>query len=171
MIMRPNPLMARTIGQALRDNVSSAHTVIVIAVMISATAVSVTSAAAATAGPGWAIRSLALPINFKSSDYLNSSERVAVNATEGTYELKLRTAGNSTGPISYNAGAAELQSGLEALASIGAGNVRVTRGPGNAGATQPYTVTFRGDLSGQSIPGLLEESENNLKRGSEEGSR
>jgi hypothetical protein len=58
----------------------------------------------------------------------------------GTFTLTYN--GQTTSGIAYNAAASAVDTALEALSSIGAGNVTVT---GNAGG--PYTVTFTGPLA------------------------
>jgi hypothetical protein len=63
------------------------------------------------------------------------------DATGGTFTLTY--GGATTAAIAYNATAATVKTRLEALASVGAGNVVVT---GNAGG--PWTVTFGGTLAG-----------------------
>lgn len=64
--------------------------------------------------------------------------------TGGTFTLSF--GGQTTANIAYNAAASAVEDALEALSSIGAGNVRVT---GSAGG--PYTVTFLGDLGQQNV--------------------
>jgi hypothetical protein len=61
----------------------------------------------------------------------------------------------TTAPIPYNATAAEVQAALEGVASVGAGNVEVSGGPGNHNAEHPYTVSFEGALAGTDVA-LLE---------------
>jgi hypothetical protein len=65
-------------------------------------------------------------------------------ATGGSFVLKAGE--KSTAPIPYNASAAEVQSKLEALSSIGPRNVSVG---GVAGG--PFAVEFKGELSGTPI--------------------
>lgn len=67
--------------------------------------------------------------------------------TGGTFTLSF--GGNTTSAIAYNASAAAVQAALEALASIGAGNVSVS---GAAGG--PYTVTFVGALANTNVAQL-----------------
>lgn len=55
-------------------------------------------------------------------------------------------AGQTTSAIAYNASAAAVQAALEALSTVGEGNVTVT---GSAGG--PYTVTFAGDLANTNV--------------------
>jgi hypothetical protein len=59
---------------------------------------------------------------------VNEIERITVNARGGTFTIS--HGGNTTGAIPYNAPAGEVQSALEALKSIGPGNVVVKGGPG-----------------------------------------
>jgi len=61
--------------------------------------------------------------------------------TAGTYTLTF--GGDTTGDIAFDAPAATIRAALEALPSIGAGNVTVTGGPVN---TAPVVITFTGDL-------------------------
>lgn len=57
--------------------------------------------------------------------------------------------GITSGNIAYNASAATVKTALEAMSSIGAGNVDVS---GSSGG--PYTVTFQGTLAGKPIGAL-----------------
>jgi hypothetical protein len=67
------------------------------------------------------------------------------SATGGTYTLSFL--GAVTVNIAYDATAATVQTALEALATVGTGNVLVTGDPGG-----PYTVTFVGALGGANQP-------------------
>lgn len=60
--------------------------------------------------------------------------------TGGTFTITMD--GATTSALAYNASAATVQSALQALSTIGSGNVLVT---GSAGG--PYTLTFAGDLA------------------------
>jgi hypothetical protein len=66
--------------------------------------------------------------------------------TGGTFTLTY--SGETTAGIAYNAAAAAVQSALEALPSISAGDVTVTGGPGPG---TPYVVTFGGNLAGANV--------------------
>jgi len=77
-------------------------------------------------------------------------QRLAVDATGGTFTVTFNA--QTTAAQAFNVAAATLQSQLEGLSSVGVGNVLVTGGPGNAGATTPYILTFRGSLAGQNQP-------------------
>jgi hypothetical protein len=67
--------------------------------------------------------------------------------TGGSFTLTFD--GATTGAIAYNATAATVQTALEGLATVGAGNVAVTGGPGPG---TPWTVTFTGALSVTDVP-------------------
>lgn len=82
----------------------------------------------------------------------DETQSIAVSATSGTYRLSL--GGPATTTIPFDAPAADVQAALEALPQIGPGNVGVAGGPGDAGGTAPYEVTFVGDLSGVNVAQL-----------------
>lgn len=83
---------------------------------------------------------------------VNEIERITVNASGGTFTI---THGEgTTGPIPYNASAAEVRTALEGLPSIGAGNVVVLGGPGGENGEHPYTVIFVGSLADTSVTPL-----------------
>jgi hypothetical protein len=79
-------------------------------------------------------------------------ERITVNASGGTFTIS--HGGDTTGPIPYNASAAEVRKALEGLASIEAGNVIVLGGPGGENGEHPYTVVFVGALANTAITPL-----------------
>jgi len=69
--------------------------------------------------------------------------------TAGTFTLSFR--GATTTALAFNATAATIQAALEALPSIGVGNVTVT---GGGIDTSPATVTFVNQLGGLNVPQL-----------------
>jgi hypothetical protein len=78
----------------------------------------------------------------------NEVDTVTVtNATSGTFTLTFNLA--TTSPLAYNATAAQIQTALQSLASIGAGNVAVSGATGG-----PYTITFQGALASQDVPSM-----------------
>ena len=81
----------------------------------------------------------------------NEEQKITVQADGGTFTVTF--SGQTTPPLAYNIGAAELQSKLNALFSIGGagGSVTVTGGPGDANGTSPYTVIFGGSLGGDDV--------------------
>ena len=67
--------------------------------------------------------------------------------TGGTFTLTF--GGQTTATIAYNAAASVVEAALEALSTIGQGNVQVT---GNAGG--PYTVEFVGQLANANVAAM-----------------
>jgi hypothetical protein len=102
--------------------------------------------ASALPAPGWLITSIARPTNFSSSDHVDAVDHVTIKAAGGTFTLSL--GGQSTASLSCDAPAATVQSQLEALSTIGAGNVSVTGGSVTCSEanTTPYVVTYDGSL-------------------------
>lgn len=76
------------------------------------------------------------------ADWVNPDDRftVAVVADDGTFPLTF--GGQTTSDIAWNAAPAVVQSALEALASVGAGNVTVTGTPATSETTGEYLVVF-----------------------------
>lgn len=68
--------------------------------------------------------------------------------TGGTFSLTYQ--GQTTPALAYNAATAAVQTALQALSTIGAGNVTVT---GTAGSS--YVVTFTGTLANQNVPAIV----------------
>ena len=81
--------------------------------------------------------------NEASTGVSDRQEVVVENAHSGTFTLTFK--GQTTAPLPFDASAEEVQSALEALSSIGAGNVAVNGG---------YEVTFEGALAGSEQPPL-----------------
>ncbi len=79
----------------------------------------------------------------------NEVQKLTVQATSGTFTLSF--SGKTTGSLPFNATATEVQVALEGLSNIGAGNVTVSGGPGDANGSHPYTLTFGGTLAGTDI--------------------
>ena len=79
------------------------------------------------------------------------NERQLVTLSNGSAGevFRLNFLGQQTANINFDAAASAVQSALEALSTIGAGNVAVA---GAAGG--PYTVTFQGTLAGQDVDAL-----------------
>ncbi len=90
-------------------------------------------------------------------DNSNETQAVRVDATGGTFKLGFGT--DTTADIPSTATKAQVEAALDGLASIGAGGVSVSGGPGNAGGSTPYLVTFDGNsLAGADQP-LLKASD------------
>lgn len=67
-------------------------------------------------------------------------QHITVAATGGHF--KITWGGQQTASLLYNAAAATVQAALEALSNIAVGDVVVTGGPGDAGGTTPYVLTW-----------------------------
>lgn len=76
------------------------------------------------------------------------SVTISGSPTGGSFTLDF--GGQPTTDIAYNATASAVQTALQALSTIGAGNVTVT---GSAGG--PWTVTFAGSLANQDVAQLV----------------
>ncbi|MEX2645398.1 MAG: choice-of-anchor D domain-containing protein [Gaiellaceae bacterium] len=83
-------------------------------------------------------------------------QQVTIDATGGTYTLSL--GGYTTAPIAYNASALAVKNALEALTSIGVGNVKVSK------AGSAYRITFIGSLAGTDVA-LLAANSSGLTNG------
>lgn len=94
---------------------------------------------------------------------VDAVQKLTVKAEGGTFQLKLidpfsQSGANAvTTPLASNASAAEVESALDALPTIGGlgGSVNVIGGPGDATGSSPYQITFGGNLGGDFIPRLL----------------
>lgn len=80
-------------------------------------------------------------------------QEVTVDATAGNYTLEFD--GEVTDNIAFNATAAAVETALEGLSNIQPGDVVVTGGPGDAGGTTPYVVTFGGQYEGTDVPEMV----------------
>ncbi len=81
----------------------------------------------------------------------NEVQTVTITGTPtgGTFTLTFR--GATTGTIAFDAVAATVETALEAISTIGDGDVRVTGGPGPG---TPYVVTFINDLGHQNVDAM-----------------
>ncbi len=80
---------------------------------------------------------------------------VATNATGGTWTLEF--GGQTTTAMPYDANAAAIRAALEALPTVGVGNVVVTGGPIH---TTAVTVQFTAALGGTNQPGMAADGSN-----------
>jgi hypothetical protein len=86
-------------------------------------------------------------------------------------ELTLSAPATASGTVIVHAGlpfdakAGEVRQALEALPTIGSGDVSVSGGPGDEAGSSPYRVHFSGDLSNTDLP-LLEADSSGLSGGS-----
>lgn len=92
--------------------------------------------------------------NYQVVPGVNAVQQIWIDqtATAGTFTLTLD--GHTTSALPYNATAAQIQSALQALSNIGAGNVIVTPMTESvSGDVMPgqFTVTFQGALGNQPV--------------------
>lgn len=80
---------------------------------------------------------------------VNEVQSLAITGTPTGGSIRLQYGTQVTAAIAYNAAAADVQAALEALSSVGTGNVVGTGGalPGSA-----VTLTFGGELAGLAVP-------------------
>lgn len=77
-------------------------------------------------------------------------QTVTVDATGGTFTITfpasgLAHSGGTTAALAFDVSAEDATTACEAV--VGADNIVVTGGPGDSGGTQPYTLTYAGDLA------------------------
>jgi hypothetical protein len=89
---------------------------------------------------------------FVGTRGVNEVQSLTVDATGGNYTLGFN--GYNTANLTPASTAAAVQAALEALPSIGAGNITVTGGPGGAGGGTPYVITFVGALGGTNVSAI-----------------
>lgn len=78
----------------------------------------------------------------------NELQTVTITGTPTGGTFTLTYSGQTTAAIAYNAAASAVQTALENLSNISAGDVTVGGGPGPA---TPYTVTFGGNLGAEDV--------------------
>jgi hypothetical protein len=121
-----------------------------VALIATVTLVSVLASASLAAGaeaPVWRIISTAEPTTLEAPQ--NEVQEIKVKATGGLVVAHIQ-GHNDVFFFSATAGHDEVQAAIEA--QVGAGNVEVSGGPGDAEGTKPYVVTFTGSLAAQEIP-------------------
>lgn len=87
----------------------------------------------------------AVSIFIGSSLSTNEVKTITITGTPTGGTFTLTYEGQTTAAIAFNANAAAVQAALEALSTIGVGNVLVAGGPGPG---TPWTVTFQGLFAG-----------------------
>ena len=97
-------------------------------------------------GPGWELSAASYPANLARG--VDQVDEVVPTPGEAFFTLSFQ--GNETAAIGAGAPASEVQSALEGLPSIGAGNVLVSESGGAGG----YRVTFVGALGSTQLPEL-----------------
>jgi hypothetical protein len=82
----------------------------------------------------------------KAGNNAATSAQQTLSVDAGGGQFKLSFQGKTTPDLPFNASAAEVQTALQALTSIGTGNATVSGGPGAVGGGTPYVITFAGAL-------------------------
>jgi hypothetical protein len=126
-----------------------------LALTILAFAAACAQAANPSPAPGWEVTSAAFPTHMGQP--VDEVQEVTVAATGGTFTLSF--GGQETAPIPFEAPAGTVQAALQALPSIGARNLTVTGGRGDATGTKPYVLAFTEALGGRAIGEVSTNSE------------
>jgi hypothetical protein len=79
-------------------------------------------------------------------------QALTVSATAGQFKLTFN--GQTTTDLAAGASAATVQSALQALSTVGAGNATVVGGPGDAAGARPYLIDFTATLGGAARPAI-----------------
>lgn len=77
-------------------------------------------------------------------------QTITVDAGGGTFTITWN--GQTTAALAYNVSAADMETALDNLSNIADGDVEVTGGPGDAGGTTPYTLTWLARLGNVAAP-------------------
>jgi hypothetical protein len=104
---------------------------------------------------GQAISGNGIPPGTTILAYSGGTLTLSQNATSSGNETLRASTDATTAALAHDASAGQVQSALESLPAIGAGNVAVSGGPG-PGA--PYQVTFTGALAGVDVQELSADS-------------
>jgi hypothetical protein len=92
-------------------------------------------------------RALGWDVVLSGANDANQIETAIVAATGGKFTLGFN--GETTADLDYDASSDVVREALEALPSIGAGNIEVAGGPGDAAGLDPYSIIFVGTLGGK----------------------
>lgn len=129
-------------------------------------AIAAKSASASTAPPKWMLTVSSAPTNMvpTAASSRNEVEELRIEATSGDFFAEFQYAERDADVLElrYNISAAELQSKLEGLSTIGAGNVKVSRTTEGLGPNgeEPYLIEFVAARGNREIaPGIEFESE------------
>jgi hypothetical protein len=112
----------------------------------------VSAAMAQAASPAWRVIAATGPTNLPP--VTSEVQKLEIEATAGTFTATFE--GQATAALAFNISAADFKTALDGLTTIGGagGSVEVSGGPGDAGATKPYFVRFRGSLAGTDVAPL-----------------
>jgi hypothetical protein len=141
-------------------------TTVVSLLLLAVGSASASAETAASPAPWWGITTGSRPTDLRTGVAQDEVQRLTVSATGGVclgkgeeegvaeygcFILKRSEPGHEAFElhVKWNSTASEMQQDLEGL--YGAGNVKVTGGPGDETGSKPYEITFIGQLAGQPI--------------------
>jgi hypothetical protein len=108
------------------------------------------SSASPAEAPAWRITSVSSPTNLMP--LTDEVQQLTVTGAEGNVAVHI-PGYNGFFFFPASATAAEAQAAIEAV--IGAGNVEVSGGPGDASGSKPYEIKFTGSLAGAEVPQMF----------------
>jgi hypothetical protein len=122
-------------------------------VVTSLALVALGAGSARAAAPAWRVLAATGPTNLPP--VTDEVQQVAVDASAGSFTLNFE--GQVTDPLPFDSPATVIRGALDALPAVAdvGGDVRVTGGPGNPGAENPYLVSFGAALGGSNVPELV----------------
>lgn len=85
----------------------------------------------------------------------NEKQTITVSATGGTFTVDDAGGSGPTAALAFDIGAAALETALEGLPGIGAGNVSVSGGPGDELGSAPYVIEFISGLAATDVGSLV----------------
>jgi len=88
-------------------------------------------------------------LGFNDYSSVNEVQTLTVDATAGTFTVTY--AGQTTSALAFNVSGASFTTAMIALSNLASGDVVVTGGPGDAGGTVPYVLTFGGTLAATNV--------------------
>jgi hypothetical protein len=108
------------------------------------------ASAPAAAPPIWNVVAASEPTNIAPGTPASQVERLTVDATGGTFTLNFSRTSGSSGPLPWDATAAEVQKAANNIEGfyLHQGELAVTGGPGG---TSPYTISYIGPSANQDI--------------------
>lgn len=95
------------------------------------------------------LKGLAANTDYVLSGVVDEVQSIQAKVKKGKFKLIFE--GQTTAAIKFNATKTEVKEALEALSTIGEGEVEVTGGTGDEEGTKPYVVKFLGTLAGKNV--------------------
>jgi hypothetical protein len=119
--------------------------------MVASTVALAGAASASALSPWWGLTMAQRPTNLQPGSARDEVQQLTVSASAGKFTLTRSEGPGVEGSVEllFNVTHEALQSALEGI--YGTGNVEVTGGPGNTAGSQPYAITFVGELADQPI--------------------